>query len=55
MCMSQKTVNWNVVVGKDLDRQVEDAVALGIRASKSELIRDATRRLLEREKLDAAR
>jgi len=50
MTKERKTVNWNVVVSVDFDRQVEEAVSLGIRASKSELIRDAVRRLLEKER-----
>jgi putative addiction module CopG family antidote len=50
MSKERKTVNWNVVVSKDFDRQVEEAVNQGIRASKSELIRDGVRRLLEKER-----
>lgn len=50
MSNERATVNWNVLVSKDLDRQVEEAVSQGIRASKSELIRDAVRRLLEKER-----
>ncbi|MCJ7768730.1 ribbon-helix-helix domain-containing protein [Candidatus Bathyarchaeota archaeon] len=50
MSNERRTLNWNVRVSKDLDRQVEEAVSQGIRASKSELIRDAVRRLLEKRK-----
>jgi Arc/MetJ-type ribon-helix-helix transcriptional regulator len=50
MSKERKTANWNVVVSVDFDRQVEEAVSQGIRASKSELIRDAVRRLLEKRK-----
>jgi len=50
MSKERKTVNWNVVVSVEFDRQVEEAVSQGVRASKSELIRDGARRLLERER-----
>jgi Arc/MetJ-type ribon-helix-helix transcriptional regulator len=50
MSKERKMVHWNVVVSQRFDQEVEAAVSRGIRASKSELIRDGARRILERER-----
>ena len=38
---------WNIPVTEELDNRVEEAVKKNSHVSKAELIRDATRRLLE--------
>jgi Arc/MetJ-type ribon-helix-helix transcriptional regulator len=50
MTNERKSVHWNVVVSQRFDQEVEAAVSRGLRASKSELIRDGARRILERER-----
>jgi Arc/MetJ-type ribon-helix-helix transcriptional regulator len=40
-------VPWNIPAPRDLDEAVEEAVKKGLYVSKSELVRDAVRRLLK--------
>lgn len=40
-------VRWNIRIPQALDEQVEKAVDQGFYASKSDLIRDAVRKILE--------
>ncbi len=44
----EKKIFWNIPVPKPLDEAVEDAVATDMHASKSEFVRDAVRKELER-------
>jgi len=44
----EKKVFWNIQVPKPLDAAVEEAVSKDMHASKSEFVRDAVRRKLER-------
>ena len=41
-------VNWNIPVPKPLDEAVEEVVNTDMHASKSEFVRDAVRKELER-------
>ena len=43
-----KKIFWNIPVPKPLDEAVEDIVARDMHASKSEFVRDAVRKELER-------
>lgn len=45
--MTNELVRWNVKTPQVLNEQVEKAVAQGFYASKSDLIRDAVRKILE--------
>jgi Arc/MetJ-type ribon-helix-helix transcriptional regulator len=47
--VSKKVVRWNIPVTKEMDERVEKAVLEDSHVSKSELIRDAVRRLLATE------
>jgi Arc/MetJ-type ribon-helix-helix transcriptional regulator len=40
--------NWNIPVSKTLDEAVEEAVRRDSHSTKSDFVRDATRRLLEK-------
>lgn len=44
----EKKIFWNIPVPKPLDEAVEEAVATDMYASKSEFVRDAVRKELER-------
>jgi len=44
----EKKIFWNIPVPKPLDEAVEEAVATDMHASKSEFVRDAVRKELER-------
>jgi hypothetical protein len=44
----QKKTNWNIPVPKTLDDALEQAVTLDSHSSKSEFVRDAVRRKLEK-------
>ena len=46
--MKQERSNWNIPVTKTLDDALELAVALDSHCSKSEFVRDAVRRRLEK-------
>lgn len=47
--MKNKTMTyWNIPVSKSLDDGLEEAVKKGGYASKSEFVRDAVRRMLEK-------
>jgi Arc/MetJ-type ribon-helix-helix transcriptional regulator len=50
MTKGKRTVNWNIPVPRDLDQRVEKAVSMNSHITKSELVRDAVRRLLEARK-----
>jgi Arc/MetJ-type ribon-helix-helix transcriptional regulator len=45
--ITNELVRWNVKTPKALDEQVEKAIGQGFYASKSDLIRDAVRKILE--------
>jgi len=47
MSKEKRFVNWNIPVTRELDTRVEDAVGSDTHISKSELVRDAVRRLLK--------
>ena len=47
-------VYWNIPVTKTLDEAVEEAVRQDMHVSKSDLIRDAVRRLLQKINVDEA-
>lgn len=49
----EKKIFWNIPVPKPLDEAVEEIVSKDMHASKSEFVRDAVRRELER--IEAAR
>jgi len=44
----EKKIFWNIPVPKPMDDAVEEAVSKDMHASKSEFVRDAVRKELER-------
>jgi Arc/MetJ-type ribon-helix-helix transcriptional regulator len=49
MKKERKIVNWCIPVPVEFDNSVEEALKTDLHATKSELVRDAVRRLLEKE------
>lgn len=54
MNKEKKVMNWCIPVPRELNAQVEKAVALDSHMSKSEFVRDAVRRLLSQHTINTS-